>query len=239
MTEYNTQALIELSYAAQRVNKGYVKQTRRYSEDQPTTFSNKELIAYTAQQLFDMSLSSERPTVFTPQDFVPLQITDADRESKRVGDKHMRRYSMLALGNLSDFQQDIFSAYSSQKMPIGRIGLIAYLPTFIERELADKIYKQRMKSDFAESKYITENITEATDVEILKVIPLNNYDFGEPAYLHFGAIGKDLVVFSKKEMYTVGDTYEIVGRIKGKDKERETGLPMTRINYVKLRKTEA
>ena len=42
--EYPTQKLIELAYAAYRVNKGYEKSTRRYSEDQPTTFSNKELI---------------------------------------------------------------------------------------------------------------------------------------------------------------------------------------------------
>jgi hypothetical protein len=123
-------------------------------------------------------------------------------------------------------------------MPIGRIGLSAYVPAFVDREIENKIYKQRMKSDFANSAYLTQNIVEGTDVEILKVIPLNNMDFGEPAYLHFGAVGKDLVCFSKKEMYAVGETYEMVGRIKGQDKERDSGLPMTRMNYVKLRKTE-
>jgi len=70
----------------------------------------------------------------------------------------------------------------------------------------------------------------------LKIIPLNNYDFGDSAFLHFGAIGKDLVCFTKKEMYAIGETYEIVGRVKGVDKERDSGLPMTRLNYVKLRK---
>lgn len=224
--EYKTEHLIELAFAAFRINKGYVKQTRRYSEGQPTTFSNKELVALTAHG------------EWRPEDFVPLEITDEDLEAKRAADKHMRRYTMLAMGDLPDFEADLFAAYSSEKMPVGRVGLIAYLPAFVERELQNKIYKQRMKTDFAESAYITENITEGTDVEILKVIPLNNIDFGEPAYLHFGAVGKDLVCFSKKEMYAVGETYEMVGRIKGQDKERDSGLPMTRMNYVKLRKQE-
>lgn len=229
--EYKTQYLIELAFAAHRTNNGYVKQTRRYSEGQPTTFANKELVALTAHG------------EWRPEDFVPLEITDADREAKRAADKHMRRYTLLAMGDLPDFEADLFAAYSSEKMPIGRVGLIAYLPAFVERELQKKIYKQRMKTEFSDSAYITENITEGTEVEILKVIPLTNYDFGkpdfgEPAYLHFGAIGKDLVCFSKKEMYAVGETYEMVGRIKGQDKERDSGLPMTRMNYVKLRKQE-
>ena len=225
--EYSTELLLQMAYAAQRVNKGYVKQTRRYSEGQPTTFSNKELIAFTV-----------RDDSWLPEDFVPLKITDEDRAAKAAGDKHMRRYTMLAMGDLPQFESDIFAAYSSDKMPIGRIGLIAYIPEFVDREIANKIYKQRMKTEFADSAYLTQNITDGNEVEILKVIPLNNYDFGEPAYLHFGAVGKDLVCFSKKEMYAVGETYEMVGRIKGQDKERETGLPMTRMNYVKLRKTE-
>jgi hypothetical protein len=224
--EHSTELLLQLAYAAYRVNKGYEKLTRRYSEGQPTTFSNKELIAYTVED------------GFKPEDFTPLKITEEDRAAKSEGDKHMRRYTMLAMGDLPQFESDIFAAYSSDRMPIGRIGLIAYVPAFVDREIENKIYKQRMKSDFANSAYLTQNIVEGTDVEILKVIPLNNMDFGEPAYLHFGAVGKDLVCFSKKEMYAVGETYEMVGRIKGQDKERDSGLPMTRMNYVKLRKTE-
>jgi len=224
--EYDTQYLLELAFAAHRVNKGYEKNTRRYSEGQPTTFCNKELIAYTAHG------------DWKPEDFVALEVTDADLKAKQAAAKHMRRYTMLAMGDLPDFEKDLFSAYSSEKMNIGRVGLIAYLPQFVERELQNKLYKQRMKSEFAESSYITDNITEAADVEILKVIPLTNYNFGEPAYMHFGAIGKDLVCFTKKEMYAVGDTFELVGRIKGQDRERESGLPMTRLNYVKLRKQE-
>ena len=60
----------------------------------------------------------------------------------------------------------------------------------------------------------------------------------EAAFMHFGAIGKDLVCFTVKNKYAVGDTYDIVARIKGEDLERESNTPMTRLNYVKLRKQE-
>ena len=39
---------------------------------------------------------------------------------------------------------------------------------------------------------------------------LTNYDFGEPAYLHFGAIGKDLVCFTKKEKFSIWKTISVV-----------------------------
>lgn len=226
MTTHNTQHLIELAYAAYRVNKDYVKQTRRYSEGQPTTFANKELIAFTLEN------------GFKPEDFIPLTITDEDREAKKAGDKHMRRYTMLALGDLPDFEADLFAAYSSEEMPIGRVGLIAYLPAFIERQVKDKVYKQRIKTEFADSKHLVGDKLEPTEVEILKVIPLNNDWISEPAYMHFGAIGKDLVCFTLKQLYSVGSNYDIVARVKGQDFERDTKTPMTRLNYVKLRKQE-
>ena len=231
MTTYKTEYLIELAYAAYRVNKGYEKHTRRYSEQNPTTYSNKELIAYTASYHNEQS-------PFIPEDFTPLQVTDADRAAVAEGKKHMRRYTMLAMGDLPQFEADLFAAYSSDEMPIGRIGLLAYLPAFIERQVKDKVYKQRIKTEFAESKHLKGDRLEPTEVEILKIIPLNNEFMGEPAYMHFGAIGKDLVCFTLKQMYAVGDTYDIVARIKREDLERDTQTPMTRLNYVKLRKQE-
>ena len=226
MTTYKTEHLIELAYAAYRVNKGYEKQTRRYSEGQPTTFSNKEMVVFSAHG------------DWKPEDFTPLTVTQEDKDAMAKGEKHMRRYTMLALGDLPQFESDLFAAYSSDETNIGRAGLIAYLPAFVDRELAEKEYKLRIKTEFAESKHIKGDRLEPTEVEILKVIPLNNDWLAEPAYMHFGAIGKDLVCFTMKHKYAVGDTYDIVARIKREDLERDTQTPMTRLNYVKLRKQE-
>jgi len=221
--EYSTQDLIHLAYAAYRINGDYVKHTKRYSEGQSTTFSNKELITFTAH------------SEWQPEDFVALTVTDEDRKAKIAGDKHMRRYTMLAMGDLPDFEANLFSAYSSERMPITRAGMLAYLPAFIDRQVADKLYKQRLKTDFADSKHLKS--FEPTEVEILRVIPLSS-DFYDKAYMHFGAVGKDLVCFTVKQAYSVGETYNIVAKIKKEDAERETGAPMTRLNYVKLRKQE-
>jgi hypothetical protein len=223
--EYPTETLIELAFAAQRVNGGYEKQTRRYSEGQPTTFSNKELIVFTVHS-----------DAWRPEDFVPLTVTDEDRAAKAAADKHMRRYTMLAMGELPEFESNVFSAYASERMPVNRVGLIAYLPEFVNRELQSKIYKQRLKTEFANSQHLVGNI--AGDCEILKVIRVAR-DFDEPFYMHFGAINGNLVCFAKKEGFAEGVVYQISAKVKGTESERETGLPMTRINYVKLRKTEA
>lgn len=226
--EYPTQQLLELAFAAHRVNKGYEKHTRRYSENMPTTFSNKELVAYT------VAVGSEQ---FIPHDFVPLKVTEEDLAAKASADKHMRRYTMLAMGNLTDFENDVYTAYCSEVMPVNRVGLIAYLPEFVERELQAKIYKQRLKTEFANSTHYTKDPV-VGNCEILKVIRVSR-DFEESFYMHFGAIDGNLVCFAKKEGFAEGVVYQISAKVKGQDKERETGLPMTRINYVKLRKTEA
>lgn len=229
LNTYTTDQVIELAFAAYRVNNGYEKHTQRYSEGQSTRYSNKELVTYSAYH-YKKCDSEFKPWI--PADFIPLKVTDEDRAAKAAAEKHMRRYTMLALGDLSEFENDIFTVFSSEAVTLNRIGLVAYLPAFVERELKEKEYKGRLKKEFLESAVINLHKIENTTVEILKVIPLHEYD----SYLYFGAIEKDLVCFSKKDILEIGDHYEIRARVKGHDRERETNLPMTRLNYVKLKK---
>lgn len=233
MEKFSTNQILELSFAAYRTNGGYVKQTQRFSEGQPTRYSNKELVVYSAHYYNNTHLENTIEN-YIPNDFVPLTVIDKDRDAKAHAEKHMRRYTMLALGNLSDFESDIFAAYSSEKVPANRIGLIAYLPEFVDRELKDREYKGRLKTEFADSAHVNLHVIEDKTVEILKMIPLREYDM----YLYFGGIDKDLVSFSKKDFLEIGNKYEIRARVKNHDKERETGLPMTRLNYVKLKRLE-
>lgn len=233
MKEFPTDRVLELAFAAYRVNNGYEKQTQRYSEGQPTRYSNKELVTFSAYH-YNKHNNEDQFQMWIPADFMPVKVTDEDLAAKATAEKHMRRYTMLALGNLSDFESDIFTAFSSEKISQNRIGLLAYLPAFVERELKDKEYKGRLKNEFADSAAINLHVVEGETVEILKMIPLNEYDM----YLYFGAIGKDLVSFSKKDLLEIGDRYEIRARVKSHDKERESGLPMTRLNYIKLKKVK-
>jgi len=235
LLEYPTQKLLELAFAAHRVNGGYVKDTRRYSEGQPTTYSNKEIVTYSAFHYNQYNDPASKP--FIPSDFIPVKVTDEDLAAKADADCHMRRYTMLAMGKLSDFENDVYTAYCSEVMNVNRVGLIAYLPEFVNRELKQKAYKLRLKSEFANSKHYT-NDPVAGNCEILKVIRVAR-EFDEPFYMHFGAIDSNLVCFARKEGYAEGLVYQISAKVKGHEMERETGLPMTRINYVKLKKTEA
>lgn len=233
MQEFPTEQVLELAFAAHRVNNGYKKQTRRFSEGRPTCYSNKELVVHSAYHYNKYNNNSEYYH-WVPEDFTPVTVTDDDLAAKAQAEKHMRRYSMLALGNLSDFESDIFTAFSSENVPANRIGLLAYLPEFVDRELKEKEYKGRLKNEFADSESINLHVIEEETVEILRMIPLREYDM----YLYFGGIGKDLVSFSKKDLLEIGEKYHIRARVKKHDQERETGLSMTRLNYVKLKKVE-
>jgi hypothetical protein len=235
LLEYPTDKLIELAFAAYRTNGSYVKETQRFSEGQPTVYSNKEIVTYSAAHYNQYNEKDKVFKTWIPSDFVPVKVTDEDRAAKADADRHMRRYTMLALGNLSDFQQDVFTAYSSERMPVNRVGLIAYLPEFVNRELQDKMYKERLKKEFADSRYY-ENKVDGV-MEVLRVIYVNR-EMMDPFYMHFGAVDGNLICFARKEGFAVGNWYTITAKVKGQEIERETGLPMTRVNYVKLKKTE-
>ena len=234
--EIPTKTLLELAFSAYRVNQGYEKSTQRFSEGQPARYSNKELVTYSAYYYTQKDTESNFK-MWIPEDFVPLTVTNDDREAKAAAEKHMRRYTMLALGKLSDFENDMFTAYSSEVMSVKRVGLVAYLPEFVNRELREKAYQARLKQEFADSKHITEDRIQG-NCEILKVIRVSR-DFEDTFYMHIGAINGNLVSFCKKEGFAEGAVYTITAKTKAQDQERETNLPMTRINYVKLQKTEA
>jgi len=224
---YSTKFLIELTFAAHRVNNGYVKFTKRYSEGRPTTFSNKEIVAFSAAFYLDSNS-------YLPSDFVPVKVIDQDKQSMATAEKHMRRYTMLALGNLSDFQSDVFKAYSQEQTVANRVGLIAYLPQFIERELEDKMYKVRLKTEFAESHAIKDKKI-IGELEILKRVYNVNYE----TFFYTAGFDGNLVMFSNKFEYKTGEVFGFRANVKNQTTDNDTGLTVNRINYVKLIKMEA
>ena len=69
-TEYLTHEILALAFAVHRVNGGYYKDTRRFSEDTPTLFSNKEAVKF--------QLESNGPN-----DFSYITITEQDFSNAR------------------------------------------------------------------------------------------------------------------------------------------------------------
>ena len=94
----NTQKALAVAFMADRLNKGYIKETRRFSEDVPTIFANKEIVKFffTEEQNF------------TPEDYVKAIPTNEDFDSVDIAQKHFKRYTMELLGDsLNDFQKDL------------------------------------------------------------------------------------------------------------------------------------
>lgn len=211
-----------LAFAAYRINKGYVKETQRYSENNPTKFSNKEIVKYSLEYNADKE-------AYVPSDFIMPKILDEDHIAVAAADKHMRRYTLLGLGDLNDFQADVFAAYSQDTLPVNKTGLIAYLPAFVERELDDKMYKRRLKTEFAESRAITDKKI-VGEMEILKRVYSINYE----TFFYTAGVNGNLVMFSNKFEYKVGEVFGFRANIKGQQTDRDTNLTVNKINYVKL-----
>ena len=227
---YPTDKLLAYAYAIYRINGGYIKHTQRFSEDKPTRWANKEAVAFTAATEFVYSSPFQ---TWVPPEFTPIEVTDADLENVEKAKKHFRRYTLLSLGDdLSQFQKDIFASICKEENSPKQIGLLAYVPAFVEREMENIFYKRRLKDEFSDSEHIKEALVKQT-VEIVKKVPMPNYDTN----LYVGVVNGNLVSFTKSE--SLADTlYTINARAKGTDLERETRLPLTRLNYVKLKKLE-
>jgi len=224
MHTHPTQKIVKLAYAAYRINNGYEKNTRRHSEDKPTVWSNKELIRYT------LAAENAKDDTYLPQDFDPIKVLDIDEEEMKEAEKHLRRYTLQILGDdLNDFQKDVFAAYSQDELPINKLGLIAYLPAMVKREIEDISYKKFLKQNYNESKAYTGNRVQA-EVEILKIVPMPMYD----TTLYIAGSEGNLVSFTTKKPLKKDQTYNISARVKGEGKERDTGFTLTRLNYVKV-----
>ena len=76
-----TQQALAVAFMADRINKGYVKETRRFSEDVPTVFSNKEIVKFYFTEEHN----------FKPEDFVKVIPTDDDFDSVDIAQKHFKR----------------------------------------------------------------------------------------------------------------------------------------------------
>jgi hypothetical protein len=211
-----------LAFAAYRINKGYVKETQRYSENTPTKFSNKEIVKYSLEYNADNE-------AYVPSDFIIPKILDEDHVALAAADKHMRRYTLLGLGDLNDFQADMFAAYSQDILPVNKTGLIAYLPAFVERELEDKMYKRRLKTKFNNSAAIKDKKI-IGELEILKRVYSVNYE----TFFYTAGFNGNLVMFSNKFEYKVGEVFGFRANIKGQQTDRDTNLTVNKINYVKL-----
>lgn len=230
---FPTERLLEFAYAAYRINNGYVKDSLyEISKDGAApkkTFSNKEIVLYSTIKEFS-------PKTYCPSDFVPVEVTEQDRENVKIAQEHFKRYTMLSLGSdLNSFQRSVYSVISQDTVDTtGKAGILAAVPTMIKNEKAESSYLRRLKKDFAKSQHYNLKQAVSGSIEILKRIHLKEYSI----YLYFAGINENLIIFTNRNEYNVGDVHTITGKVKSLENQKETGIKMTKLHYVKLKAIE-
>jgi hypothetical protein len=227
---FATDEVVALAFAAHRHNGGYVKSTVRMSEpDKKTIWSNKELVSYTIAT--ESRNKDKSHHVWIPEDFTPIETTDADVDSIDFAKNHVKKYLVGMLSNdLTPFQQEVHDALVSTEIPVTKIGLISYIPELIEKELAAAKLKKQLKADFSDSVALTGKLTGT--IEILSCKYVEKHE----AHAVMASFEGNLVKFFHRNAVYAGNTFQITAKAKDSYPDPKTKCTVTYINYVKLKK---
>lgn len=216
-----TQTALAVAFMADRLNKGYVKETRRFSEDVPTIFANKEVVKF--------YFANEAN--FTPSDYVKAIPTDEDFESVDVALKHFKRYSMELLGDsLSEFQKDVFSSISNPTVEKNRLGLVAYVPELVRKEIQSAKLKKLLRTEYRNSMPVGKP-GQPIDGN-LKILD-KNWSSNWESYNYVGDFAGNLVSFMNKIPFDIDQRINFKAKVKAHGKNKLFDVHETRINYLR------
>lgn len=222
-------AVLALSFAAYRVNSGYVK-ISKLTENNTRVWSNKEIVAYT---LKSQEVNNNKYDNWVPSEFVVVDVTDEDVKNVELAKKHIKRYTLgLLSGKISAFQKDIFDAVTEENLPSTKISLVSYVPELILRETTEKERTRLIKENYKDSVHY--NTSVSGTCEILKSFYLKNVE----CYVYVCGIDGNLVSFTNLKKYEVGTQHKITAKVKKQDYCPDTGLPQSRLHYVKFKKND-
>jgi len=216
-----TQEALAFAVAAQRINKGYVKDTRRFSEDNPTIFSNKEIVKF-----------AFNPD-YRPIDFILPKPTADDYTKVAEIHKWMKRYVMLGLADLDEFKRDMIDSVSQDTVIKNNLGRIAFIPEFVKRDKHETGLTKEIRIEYRNSQYLGK---EKDVVEgVIKILD-KRYSTQWESYNYVAVIDGNLVSFMNKFSYDVDSMLRVKGKVKAQTKNKLFSANETRLNYVKLYK---
>lgn len=223
------QDMLALAYAAYRTNGyQYIKETRRFSEDKSTVFSNKELIRMFLHQ------KGHLPGVYIPKDYVPLTVINDDYAAIERARNHFKRYTMDILGDsLNDFQKTVYEAYCADHIPVNAAGVVSYIPQFVEREMEDIAFKKLLRTTYRDSAHIG---AAGNSVEGVVKILRKFYSTEWERWNYVAELNGDLVTFMNSYEHDIDSMKRIKAKVKSHTKNRLFTVDETRLNYVKLYK---
>lgn len=227
--KFNTLDVLAKSFAAYRVNGSVVKETRRYSEETPTMFANKEILAYCNQYI-------QTP----PPDFIisDYKVLPEDHANVKEAVAFINRDTSLQqiAGTLSDFMETLVVQMNSKEIHGSEFGVIALLPKVYFEQKHRKNYKKTIKTTFGESKHI------GLPGEVIEGdLTVNEIKWVEKFSCHVinGNIQNNLVSFFKdfkpeSVLPKENDVIKIKGKVKRHGNNFVTKLPETQLNYVRI-----
>ena len=216
-----TQEALAFAVAAQRINKGYVKDTRRFSEDNPTIFSNKGIVKF-----------AFNPD-YRPNDFVLPKPTADDYAEVAEIHKWMKRYVMLGLADLDEFKRDMIDSVSQDTVIKNNLGRIAFILEFVKRDKHETGLTKEIRIEYRDSQYLCK---EKDVVDGVAKILDKRYSQQWESYNYVAVIDGNLVSFMNKFPYDVGCMLRVKGKVKAQTKNKLFSANETRLNYVKLYK---
>ena len=139
---------------------------------------------------------------------------------------------MGIIGNtLTPFQQDVFDLLSTETVQFKKLGLLAYVPELVKREVAEGKFKKMLRMEYRNSKDIG---TPKDPVEgVVKILS----KFWSEQWESFNYVADyegNLVSFMNKFDYKIGDRKKIKAKVKAHGKNRNFDVCETRLNYCKL-----
>ena len=220
----STQEALAVACAAQRINGGYIKDTRRFSEpENKTQFSNKEIVKF----------AYHGDPTYLPMDYVRPIPTEEDYVQVAEIQKWMKRYVMLGLGEVDDFKRDMINAVSADVVPVNNLGRVAFIPEFVKRDQHESGLKKEIRVEYRNSQYLGK---EKDVVEGVVKILDKRYSQQWESFNYVAVIDGNLVSFMNKFEHAVGDMKRIKGKVKAQTQNKLFSANETRLNYVKLYK---
>ena len=221
-----TQEALAMAVAAQRINGGYIKDTRRFSEpDNKTQFSNKEIVKF--------AFYAETNINHLPSDYVRPTPTAEDYTQVAEIHKWMKRYVMLGLGDLDDFKRDMIDSVSEDTVIYNNLGRIAFIPEFVKRDQHESGLKKEIRIEYRNSQYLGK---EKDVVEgVIKILD-KRYSSQWESYNYTAVMDGNLVSFMNKFEHNVGDMKRVKAKVKSQTQNKLFSANETRLNYVKLYK---
>ena len=218
---FKTQDVLAVAFAAYRKNNGYVKDSYRFTENDPL-FSNKDIVKF------------QFTPAYRPNDFDPLNTTDEDYEAVDIALKHFKRYNLEILGNkLNDFQKTIFENVTLEEVNYNKLGLMAYVPELVQREIKENLLKKKLRTEYRDSGYIG---APGDSVEGVCVILDSHYSSHYERYAYTADYMGNIIAFWNKFEIPVGERRKFKARVKEQSKNRLFSVNETQLNYVKVYK---